>query len=173
MSLLLKIKSEITGNRYDNARRVDDDTSYRSTAIEQAMPLWMKIKGEGERWLLPWEPMISVRGSNSIAKRKVAKAKDSGGSIKEYWSQDDYEITIEGLFTYVDSNVYPRADLEKLKTFCEAKKPIEVEANILEGLGITSMIIEEFDIPFTVGPANPIWTIKAVSDKDWELLVKE
>lgn len=49
-----------------------------------------------EDWLLPYEPMIRTTGKNIITTRHVAKGRIRG-SIKERWTQDDYQIHIEGV----------------------------------------------------------------------------
>lgn len=138
-----------------------------------AMPLKMKLKSENENawWLLPVEPMISIGGKNIIVKRNVAKSK-LRGSIKERWAQDDYTIEISGLFTTPNALVFPVADLQRLKAICEAKEPVDVLCPLFEPLGITRMVIEGYDLPFTKGIENQNWKLDCISDDDWDLLIK-
>ena len=61
-------------------------------------PLSVKLESEAEWWMLPFDPVISVTGKNIIIRRNVLKADSNRrGSIKEIWSQDDYEINIAGV----------------------------------------------------------------------------
>ena len=179
MSFAIKIKDAISGRRYE-FHEFDDD--YADAAPEYSpngfgepmtMPLKMKAANTGDWWLLPWEPYISVAGKNVVIKRNVAKAKNLAGSIKERWTQDDWEITIEGIFTNPETNRYPKDDIEKLKTICEANEVIDVECRLFAALGITKMVIEDYELPYTKGPENQEWSIKAYSDRSWELFIKD
>lgn len=148
------------------------ETTIFSTPM--AMPLKMKLKSDkldSDWWLLPVEPMITVGQKNIIAKRNVAKSK-LRGSIKERWAQDDYSITITGLFTIPDSLSYPKNDMERLQKFCTAPEPIAVLSPIFEALGIKYLVIESADLPFTKGENNQNWVLNCVSDDDWELFRK-
>lgn len=138
----------------------------------QVMPLKIKLSSEDENawWLLPCECLISVNSKNILAKRNVAKSK-LRGSIKERWAQDDYSISIQGLFTKKDSYEYPEADLKKLRNYCEARETIDVLCPLFEIFKITRMVIESYDIPHTKGEENQNWTIQALSDDDWNLLL--
>lgn len=137
----------------------------------QAAPLKMKLSnGTADYWLLPCEPLITISGKNIIAKRNVAKSK-LRGSIKERWSQDDYIISIQGLFTNKDSFDYPEDDMKRLRELCEAKDTIMVLCPLFEILDINRIVIESYELPFTKGEENQNWTIQAISDDDWDLLL--
>ena len=76
-------------------------------------PLDLQMDG-GDWWRLPYEPLITVTGKNTIVKKKVSKGAVRG-SIKERWCQDDYSISIEGLLMGSDGQ-YPKEDVMKLPT---------------------------------------------------------
>lgn len=140
----------------------------------QTMPLSIKLKSESTYWLFPVEPMISVDGKNILIKRNVAKRKNGYGSIKEYWTQDDWVINIAGLLTDSGSQYdYPREDLITLMKYCNAKEPLDVKCSQLELLGINKIVIESFSLPFTKGPENQNYSITALSDTDWSLVLKK
>lgn len=137
----------------------------------QAMPLKMKLSSAaGGFWLLPCEPLITIGGKNIIVKRNVAKSK-MRGSIKERWAQDDYAITIQGVFTKQDTYDYPEDDLLKLRQLCEAKDTIDVLCPLFDVLKINRIVIENYDVPFTKGEENQNWSLTALSDDDWDLLL--
>lgn len=176
MSFFFKIKDAIKGRPYETSDVEGERSSYFSPpgVVPMAMPLRIKkseSEGEDKYWLLPWEPLISVSGSNVIAKRTVAKAKELIGTIKERLITSDWEIEIEGDFMNYDSLYYPEADVTRLKEYCIAKEPLDVLSPIFEALGISRIVIEDFEFPFTVGEENQKWKIKAVSDHDWNLFV--
>ena len=137
----------------------------------QQVPLKIKFKSETEYWLFPVEPLISIDGSNSIIKRKPAK-KTGRGSIKEYWTQDDWAINIQGVLTTPNSEEFPAEDLRRLVEYCTANEPLDVACPHLERIGVSKMVIERYSLPFTKGPENQTFTITAVSDDDWQLLIK-
>lgn len=140
----------------------------------QTAPLSLKLSSESTYWLLPVEPLISINGKNIIVKRNVSKRKRGFGSIKEYWTQDDYAISILGLLT--DSGTmydFPREDLVTLMKYCTAKEPIDVKCPLLEILGVTKIVIEDYQLPFTKGPQNQNYSITAYSDTEWSLLLKK
>ena len=140
------------------------------------------VGDDGQAYLLPYEPMININGKNSIVRRKVAKAKTSdglalGGTIKERWTQDDYEITITGvligsIITGSVEDCFPREDFEKLRDFMTAPKSLQVYCEPLQLLGINEIVIEDFSFPFTKGENVQAYTIKAYSDFDYKLLLE-
>ena len=52
-------------------------------------PLSLKWESEGEWWQLPLDPVVAVRGQNTIIKRSVLKVKtgdkERRGTVKELW----------------------------------------------------------------------------------------
>ncbi len=101
MSFILTIKDALTGRPYE-VKGIDEGNAKEVYAsmlgVPMAMPLKIKRREtDGDYWLLPCEPFITVDGKNIIVKRNVAKAKNMG-SIKERWSQDDYSITVRLYF---------------------------------------------------------------------------
>ena len=106
-----------------------------------------------------------------ITKKQVAKGKVRG-SIKERWSQDDYQISINGILMNPNGDGYPDKDVMALKRLCEAAK-VQVMCPLFEIFSIDQIVIESFDFPFTSGPFNQAYTIGAVSDDIYKLLLRE
>lgn len=139
------------------------------------------VGADGVEYLLPYEPIINISGKNNIIKRNVAKAKTKGGeiiggSIKERWTQNDYEISITGvligsIMTGNHEACYPRADFIKLRDFMIAPKSLRVYCEPLQLLGIHYIVIEDFTFPFTKGENVQAYTIKAYSDFEYKLLI--
>ena len=141
-----------------------------ANGVPMQCPLCMRLEGE-EWWLLPYEPIITINGKNVIAKKQVAKGKVRG-SIKERWSQDDYQISINGILMNPSGDGYPDKDVKALKRLCEAAK-VQVMCPLFEIYSIDQIVIESFDFPFTSGPCNQAYTIGAVSDDIYKLLLRE
>ena len=141
----------------------------------------VKIKFEtepdtDEYWFtLPLDPVISVAGKNIIVRRNVAKTDEytvHRGSVKELWSQDDYEINIAGVFIGKTGEL-PERELRVLKNICEARLAMNIKSKLLGLFGIFKIVIEEFSFPFTKGMENQMYTIKAYSDDNFDLLIND
>lgn len=166
--------ADVDSAEYDSIRSMTDgelEDTVRTNALGVPMQLPMRLKLEeagAEEWLVPMEPMVSLTGRNIITRRHVNKGRVKG-SIKERWAQDDYSITVEGILMGMDGK-YPEDDVARLRGFCEAAH-VEVLNPLLEIFGISHMVIESWDIPFTSGVANQNYTLKAQSDDIYKLLL--
>jgi hypothetical protein len=125
-------------------------------------------------WTLPIDPVISVTGKNILVRRNVLKISEDiirRGSVKELWSQDDYEINIAGVL--IGNAKLPELELMQLRKYCESRKIIQVRSKLLRLFGIYNLAIEDYSLPFTKGIENQMYTIKAYSDDNIDLLVKD
>lgn len=163
--------------RADVITQVEDPSKIRSTLtctgiIHSVMPMRLKrITDPVREWFsLPVEPLVSVSCKNIIARRSIAKSRHKG-TVKERWSQDDYEITIQGVLTVADEGAYPHEQLRRLKEFFEERQAVEVEQEMLFSLGITYLALENLNLPHTKGLNNQNYEIKAYSDSPVSLLV--
>lgn len=148
----------------------------QKSAENQFFPFSFRSSKDENWWLLPWEPMISIDGGNSIAKRNIAKAGTNQiGTIKERWSTDDYNITITGAF-FGDkmrgkaSQTYPRYEMERLRDYLLTPESLEVKCEPLQILNINKIVIESISFPFTKGEEVQAYEIKAISDFPWNLI---
>lgn len=161
-----------------------DDTSdeemdrLRKECLNMPHTCPLKIKWEEEEnwWQFPVEPVISVTGKNIIIRRNVLKQNNERnnirGSVKEIWSQDDYEINIASVFI-TDDGELPKSEISKLRDYCEKRKTIEVSSDLLMLFNINKLAIEEYQFPFTKGKENQMFTLKAYSDDVSTLLIEQ
>lgn len=144
----------------------------------QFFPFSFRSSKEENWYLLPWEPLINISVSNTIAFRKVAKAgKNLIGTIKERWSTDDYQITITGAFygpkqMGSPAETYPRQEMEKLRDYLLTPEAIEVKCEPLQILNINRIVITDVSFPFTKGENVQAYEIRAVSDFPYQLIYK-
>ena len=136
--------------------------------VPMVFPLYFGLEGQSW-WLLPYEPQVTIQGTNVLVKKQVAKGQVRG-TIKERWSQGDYRVTISGILMG-DNGQYPEEDVKKLRSFCEAGK-ILVKSPQMELYSINQLVVEDWSIPFTSGQANQAYTINAVSDDIYKLLLR-
>lgn len=181
-------KADFTGEENAAAKRAGDFENQAEEAGGQewqvmvrqnalgypmAMPLEIQVPGKNKMWTFPWEPVITVKGKNVITRRRVAKS-EKRGTIKEYWTQDDYEINIQGMMmNYFQEQSYPTDDVDILRQICEARQSLRVNCELLELFGIQQIVIEDFDLPFTKGENVQGYVIKAYSDDLFDLLIDE
>lgn len=119
-------------------------------------------------WQLPFDPIITISCKNKIVKRDVLKVrqvdKERRGTVKELWTQGDYDVNISGVLMSSDDSILPEEDLKKLRAFCEYRGAIQVYSPLFTIFNITKICIEDYSFPFTKGLANQMYSIKAVSD---------
>ena len=136
--------------------------------VPMVFPLYFAVEG-GPWWLLPYEPQVTIQGSNVLVKKQVSKGAVRG-TIKERWSQGDYRISISGILMG-EGNKYPADDVKQLRSFCEAGKVL-VKSPQMELFSINQIVVEDWALPFTAGQANQAYTITAVSDDIYKLLLR-
>ncbi|MEZ0611972.1 DUF6046 domain-containing protein [Fibrella sp. WM1] len=140
------------------------------TGIVMRCPVGIRLKQTGEYWTLPIEPTISIRASKTIIKRQVNSSTNRAGTVKEQWSVDDYQISVSGLFQG-EEDTYPEEDVERLDRHLRLGQPLYILSEILAPLGITQLVVESWEFPFTPGVENQQYTFSGSSDSDIELLI--
>ncbi len=144
----------------------------------QFFPLYIRRAGSDDPFfMLPYEPMISVSGKNNIVTRNIAKAPNFIGTIKEHFSQDDYEISITGsLFGREEMGSYdeafPHEDFVKLKNYCISPTGLEVQCEFLQYFGVDKIVVKDFSFPFSKGENVQVYDIKALSDFSADFLLE-
>ena len=142
-------------------------------------PLAISWESEEEQWFLPFDPVITVRGRNEIVKRSVLKVKtgdkERRGTVKELWSQGDYEVSIAGVLMSGEEGKLPKDDIRKLRGYCEGRESVEVSSPLLTLFGIRRLAIESFEFPHTAGMGNQMYALTCSSDDFYKesLLIAE
>lgn len=149
---------------------LEDMVRTNALGVPMRFPLEISLVDQEDWWLVPIEPLITLTGRNIIVRRQVSKGKIRG-SIKERWTQDDYQVKIEGALMDLKRDDYPRDDVQKLRNFCEATK-LKVRCPLFEIFSINQIVVEIYDFPFTKGIQNQQYTINAYSDDTYKLLLK-
>ena len=132
---------------------------------------------DGE-YVFPIDPIMAISGKNVITRRYVAKMKTQqgndtvlrSGSVKESWSQDDYDITIGGVLIGDDAEDL-REMVQDLRSVLEAGETLKVTNEMLNmGYGITNLVVESYSFPHTKGLQNQAYSIKCYSDSSVNIL---
>lgn len=150
--------------------KLDQWKTKSTKVISHFVPVSIRRAGTSNSWYqLPFEPMVSVTAKNNIVKRSIAKAPNFVGTVKEHWSQDDYQITITGILMGDEElgdfqNTYPREDVEAIRTHCTHPQGLEIRCDLLQLLGISNVVVEDFSFPFSKGENVQAFDIKCSSD---------
>lgn len=146
---------------------------------QQFFPLSFSLTENGQRWLFPYEPMITISSGNTIIKRNVAKQGDTLiGTIKERWNRKDFDLTVTGvlmgsLTTGKFEECFPREQMQRLFEFLKYNKEFYIYCAPLEILGIIKVVVEDYTFPFTKGENVQAYDLKLTSDDFYNLLVIE
>lgn len=105
-------------------------------------------------------------------KRNIVTTKIQGrdGSIKEYISDEDYEIKIKGTIPG-ENGAFPIASVTQFMNICTAKQALKINSAYLNGIfGIYNIVISTYTINQEAGKASEFpFTMTAVSDSPIEL----
>jgi len=87
------------------------------------------------------------------------------GTVKEYISEGDYMINIQGAIMSDIPNVYPREDVELFIEICSLKKSIPIASMFLDMFSIQNIVVGDFSIAEKIGSRNEVpFQINALSD---------
>lgn len=115
------------------------------------------------------DPIVAVSGKNIITRRYVAKGSVQG-TVKESFSQDDYEVTISGVLIGENAEEL-REQVQALREVLESGESLAVvNEMLLDGYGITRLVVESFFFPHTKGLENQAYSIKCYSDSSVNIL---
>lgn len=153
--------------RSDIILREAADLIESGQTVAMVMPFTLYLP-DNTKWLLPYEPLVSIQGRNIIIKRNVAKS-EGRGSIKERWAEGDVKINIEGTFVNDDLNKYPAIEVQKLRQAITQRQAIKIENELLQLLNVNYIVVEDFRLPFTKGENVQNFTLTALSDDVFNL----
>lgn len=105
-------------------------------------------------------------------KKNIVKTAIQGfnGTVKEYTSDGDFEITVTGSIVGANPNEYPENDVQKLIKLLSIPEPLEITSEFLGFFGITTVVVESYGFQQNAGFRNvQPFTIRMLSDRQIEL----
>ena len=124
---------------------------------------------QGQEYCFQLDPILAVSGKNIIARRYVAKG-SLQGTVKESFSQDDFDITITGVLMGDDAKDL-NEQVQELQSILVCGESLAVVNDLLnDGYGITRLVVDSFQFPHTKGLQNQSYTIKCYSDSSINIL---
>lgn len=113
--------------------------------------------------------LFTVNQTKNIVKTEIQGRR---GTVKEYISDGDFQITVNGSIVSSEPKVYPREAVNRLKNLLEVPLPIQITSEFLNIFDISSVVVESYSFPQTRGVRNvQPFTIQLVSDEPLELQI--
>ncbi len=111
--------------------------------------------------------LIDIAMRKNIIRTAIA---GRNGTVKEYISDDDYEITLRGMLTSAVAEQYPEEEVNTLIDLLKLQEPLEVVSEYIQLFGIYDMVVDSYRFPQREGFQNiQLFEIKAYSDEPIEL----
>lgn len=106
--------------------------------------------------------LAEVNMSKNIVKTAV---QGRNGTVKEYISDGDYQVTLRGgLFTSF-SHAYPREDMQTLNDLLKLNTSLKVVSEYLMQFNIYELVVEDYSLAQRQGVQNvQLFEIRTVSD---------
>jgi hypothetical protein len=145
--------------------------SLLGTPIYEQVTFLLDGTAEGKKYIVPNWPLVDVSQGKIIVKTPI---NGNNGTVKEYISLDDHQVTIRGVITNDDANAMPLDQIGQMRNVFKINKSIRVISPLFEKLEIDQLVIEDIQFPALEGFLNvQPFVIKALSDKPIELVIKE
>lgn len=111
--------------------------------------------------------ILTVSQSKNIVTTPVQGRK---GTVKEFISDGDYAVTIQGIVASPYSRQYPQEIVNDIIKVCQAPVSLVVVSKHLQQFGIYELVIDSYDFPQRAGHYNTqSFSIRALSDEPVEL----
>jgi hypothetical protein len=95
------------------------------------------------------------------------------GTVKEYVSDGDYEISIRGAIVSKYANQYPKEDMDKLIQLIKVKQALNVSSRFLQMFSIHSLVIRAHSFGEREGYNNEqLFMLTCLSDEPLELKLR-
>ncbi len=106
--------------------------------------------------------VLSVMNTKNIIETTL---QGRNGTVKEYISDGDYQIKIDGMLYGKGMNNYPQDEVQKLINICLAPQSINVTSSFLKLFNVEDIVIKSYNIDQQVGMRNcQPFTLNCVSD---------
>lgn len=130
--------------------------------------------GRIQKKTLPYIELILLNIEVTMIKN-IVRTPISGrnGTVKEYMSDGDYDISITGMLVSDYPDSFPQDQVDLLKAYCDANVPIAVSSNRLSTYGIKSIVITDYTFKQTEGMRNVVpFELLCISEIPYELQIK-
>ena len=111
--------------------------------------------------------VITVNQTKNIVTTPI---QGRNGTVKEYISDGDFDITININICNAYNNTFPKAEVEALYNILKANTSLQVNSDFLNYFGITDIVVTNYTAPQVQGTVNEQnFIINAISDEPFEV----
>jgi Domain of unknown function (DUF6046) len=141
-------------------RKTDKLTTWLGTTVFADIILSNGKSGADEKTVQLLAALVSVSQSKIIERTSVRGRK---GTVKEYWSMDDYSVRIQGAIIDQRPDYYPQVEPQSL----------QVVSRYLQMFGIYELTVKDFEFaPIEKSPNVQLFDMTCYSDEPDELILK-
>jgi hypothetical protein len=112
--------------------------------------------------------LFDVQQSKNIVKTSI---QGRPGTVKEYISDGDYEITINGIIVEPFSSAYPVSQVQDFLRLMRHQDSLIAICPFLQLFNVYNVVVESYNLPQQIGFQNQqVFSINAISDEPIELI---
>jgi hypothetical protein len=95
------------------------------------------------------------------------------GTVKEYWSMDDFEVRLRGAIIEQRTDYYPNEEVQNLHDLLKLPESLKVVSRFLQMFDIYELTVKDYYFPPIEGVTNvQYFDITCYSDEPEELILK-
>jgi hypothetical protein len=152
-------EAKYTAALYEVTREIFYGDSY-FPELPKFLPLTFQKNDSTDEDLIIDSAIIEISNTKNIVSTAI-QGRD--GTVKEFISNGDYQVTIQGTFAYKGLD-WPRDNVALLRQYMESKQAIKVTHEVLNAMGIYEVVVTDWSLPQTTYVNIIPFQITAVSD---------
>lgn len=127
------------------------DGGDRVSVTGNVIPDRLRFVAFGEEFALPIETVATYELPHNIQRTSM---NGKPGTVKEYWSLDDWSITLKGFLINYEEMRYPSDQKKDLLEFFKQNYSYEVRSDWMSEMGIYNVVVSNLRFPAMPGSAN-------------------
>ncbi len=157
-------------NYMTTGRKTEALTTWLGTTVFADIILSNGKSGSEERTVQLISCLVSANQSKIIERTTV---RGRNGTVKEYWSMDDYAVRIQGAILDQRPDYYPQDEVRKLIELLALPQSLQVVSRYLQMFGIYELVVKDYDFaPIEQKTNMQLFDILCYSDEPAELILK-
>ena len=111
--------------------------------------------------------LVTVNQQRNIVKTPI---QGRNGTVKEYISDGDYDITIDGIITSTNPNLTPLEEMENIISLLKVPNELVIVSEYIALFKVQYIVVDNYNFAQVEGSVNQIkFSLKLISDEPIEL----